>query len=92
MPVARVVHQPDDGEGEQREDDAARRVEDLVVEEDVVVGAEDLAQHEVRECEHIQRDGDEVGDVAAELARDEGRDVEDDDGRRALEDVVDGDV
>ena len=31
VPVARLVHQPDDGKGEQRKDDAARRMQDLIV-------------------------------------------------------------
>ena len=31
VPVARLVHQPDDGKGEQRKDDAARRMQYLIV-------------------------------------------------------------
>ena len=58
----------------------------------MVVGAEDLAQHEVREGEYIQRDRDEIRDIAAESALEQGRHIEDDERQRTLDDVVDGDV
>ena len=87
-----VVQEPHHRKAQQRKDDAARGVQHLVVQKHVVVGAEDLAQHEVREHPHVQHDGDEVGEIAAEFALDEQRDVEDDQRAHALKDVVDGDV
>ena len=67
-------------------------MQDLVVQENVVIGAENFAEHEVRKGENIQRDRDEVGDIAAEFFGDDAGDVEHHQRARALKDVVDGDV